>query len=314
MMVMAEALGGIAPVFLLIALGYYLRKSGFLPPDFWRPIEKFSVYVLYPGFLIPAIWHADFSGAAAGILSLSILGATLIGVGLGLALKPVLHLPDPTYSSVFQGLVRFNSFVFIPVAAAIFGEKALSLAAVAISVLIPTTNLMAITALARWGEPPDGLSLDRSARGILKALLRNPIFIACLIGLGLNFLNVPSLGIVDETLKSLGQAAIPTGLILAGAGLSFSYIITRPLMVGAVSVFKVIVLPLLAWGLSRLMGADALTQGLALAIGAAPSAAAGYVLARHMGGDAPFMAGVIALTTVLSAFILPVLLWLFHLA
>ena len=57
---------GIAPVFVLIALGYGLRKSDFLPDAAWRPIEKLSINILYPGFLIPAIWHADLSGPSAG--------------------------------------------------------------------------------------------------------------------------------------------------------------------------------------------------------------------------------------------------------
>ena len=57
---------GIAPVFVLIAIGYGLRKSGFLPDAAWRPIEKLSINLLYPGFLVPAIWSADLSGASAG--------------------------------------------------------------------------------------------------------------------------------------------------------------------------------------------------------------------------------------------------------
>ena len=43
----------------------------------------------------------------------------------------------------------------------------------------------------------------------------------------------------------------------------------------------------------------------------ASGAAASYVMARQMGGDAPLMAGVVALTTVVSAFTIPILLGLF---
>jgi predicted permease len=51
--------------------------------------------------------------------------------------------------------------------------------------------------------------------------------------------------------------------------------------------------------------------GVALLCGAAPGAAASYLLARQMGGDAPLMAGVVALTTVVSALSIPILLALF---
>ncbi|HCQ54554.1 MAG TPA: AEC family transporter, partial [Brevundimonas diminuta] len=63
---MAAILAGVLPVFLLLALGYGLKKSDYLPDAAWRPIEKLAINVLYPGFLIPAIWNADLSGSAAG--------------------------------------------------------------------------------------------------------------------------------------------------------------------------------------------------------------------------------------------------------
>ena len=52
---MAGLILGIVPVFVLIAIGYGLRKSDFLPDATWRPIEKLSIHLLYPGFLIPAV-------------------------------------------------------------------------------------------------------------------------------------------------------------------------------------------------------------------------------------------------------------------
>jgi len=83
--------------------------------------------------------------------------------------------------------------------------------------------------------------------------------------------------------------------------------------VTAVSVVKLAVMPPLMWGLCVLLGGDELAQGVALLCGAAPGAAASYILARQMGGDAPLMAGIVALTTVGSAAGIPIVLALFHL-
>lgn len=304
---------GIAPVFLLIALGYGLKKSGFLPLNVWGPIEKFAVYVLYPGFLVPAIWHADLHGESAGAVGFAVLGAALISTLLGLALRPLLKVSGPTYTSVFQGLIRFNTFIFIPVATTLYGEGVMNMAAVGLSALIPVTNLIAIVVLARWGEPEGGKTHDGSILSLLGIVIKNPIFAACMLGLGLNIAGVPPIEVLDRFLKSLGEAAIPTGLILAGAGLSFAYVASRPWLVGAVAGYKMLVMPVIAWGICYMLGGDTQAQGVALMIGAAPSAAAGYVLARHMGGDAAFMAGVVALTTTASALTMPLLLWAFQL-
>ncbi|ESQ84109.1 transporter [Asticcacaulis sp. AC466] len=305
-------LNGIVPVFLLIALGYALKKSGFLPLNVWPPIEKFAVYVLYPGFLIPAIWHADLSGFSTGPISVAVVGSVVIAAAVGFALKPFLRLSGPTFTSVFQGLMRFNSFIFVPVAASIFGPSANGLSAVAISALIPASNMICILVLAQWGEP-EGEVPVRTPAWFARTLLTNPIFASCLVGLLLNFLRVPSLPFVEKSLTMLGEAAIPTGLILAGVGLSFGYVWRRPFLVGAVSLFKVLVMPVMAWAICYGLGGDRMAQGIALACGAAPCAAAAYVQARHMGGDAPLMAGIVALTTSLSAFTMPLLLFMFHL-
>jgi predicted permease len=304
---------GIVPVFLLIVLGYGLRKSNFLPVTAWPPISSFAVYVLYPGWLIPAVWHADLTGLSTGPVSFGVLGAVAIATGIGFALRPVLKLSGPTFTSVFQGLMRFNSFVFVPVAAAIFGPKATGIASIAISALIPASNMVCILVLARWGEPEDGSQPDRSPVGMAKTLVTNPIFASCLLGLLLNMLHAPSLPLIDKPLMMLGEAAIPTGLILAGAGLSFSYIVKKPFLVTIVSLFKVLVMPILAYAICRALGGDKLAQGVALACGAAPCAAAAYVQARHMGGDAPLMAGIVAMTTTISAVSMPLLLWAFGL-
>jgi len=305
-------INGILPVFLLIALGFGLKVSGFLPPSVWGPIERIAVYVFYPGFLIPAIWHADLSGLSAGPISLSVTLSMVLSALLGFGLKPVLHLSGPTYTSVFQGLIRFNSFVFLPIATALFGPQAVGLAAVAMSALIPLSNMASILVLARWGEPEGEDTVDRSFMGLMTRLLTNPIFLSCLIGLLFNALRLPSLPFLEKDLKMLGDAAIPTGLILAGAGLNFGYIRARPFLVTAVSGFKILIVPLISWGLCRLFGGDHLAQGVALCCGAAPCAAVAYVQARHMGGDAPLMAGIVALTTSLSLITLPILLWLYH--
>ncbi len=311
-------INGIVPVFLLIALGYGLKKSNFLPMTAWPPISSFAVYVLYPGWLIPAVWHADLTGLSTGPVSFGVLGAVAVATIVGFSLKPVLKLSGPTFTSVFQGLMRFNSFVFVPVAAAIFGPKATGIAGVAISALIPASNMVCILVLAQWGEPeanPENPARqpDRSPLGMAKTLVTNPIFASCLIGLLLNMMHAPSLPLIDKPLTMLGEAAIPTGLILAGAGLSFSYIVRKPFLVTLVSLFKVVVMPILAYAICRLMGGNTLAQGVALACGAAPCAAAAYVQARHMGGDAPLMAGIVALTTTISAVSMPLLLWAFGL-
>ncbi|NBB53377.1 AEC family transporter [Rhizobium sp. CRIBSB] len=306
---MIALIAGIVPVFVLIALGYGLRKSDFLPDATWRPIEKLSINLLYPGFLIPAIWQADLAGSNAGAAGASAVVAVLIVAVVALLAKPLISLDGPAYTSVFQGVIRWNSFVFLPVIQAAFGAEGLALAAVMIACIIPVTNIACVAVLARWGADQRGVS----PAALVQAMLANPILVACLTGLALNFLRVPPIPGVSETLQLLGGAALPLGLIVAGAGLSFAEVARRKWTVAGVTVVKLGIMPPLMWGLCVLFGGDEIAQGAALLCGAAPGAAAAYLLARQMGGDAPLMAGIVAMTTVGSAFTIPILLALFHL-
>jgi malonate transporter len=307
---MAALLAGILPVFVLIAIGYGLRKSNFLPDATWRPIEKLSINLLYPGFLVPAIWGADLSGGSAGAAAASAVTAVIIVGACALAAKPFLKMDGPAYTSVFQGVIRWNSFVFLPVIQSVFGAQGLALAAVMIASIIPVTNIACVAVLARWGADQRGVS----PLALTRAMLSNPILVACLTGLALNFLKVPPIPGVSDTLELLGGAALPLGLIVAGAGLSFAEVARRKWTVASVTFVKLGIMPPLMWGLCVLFGGDELAQGTALLCGAAPGAAAAYLLARQMGGDAPLMAGIVALTTVGSALSIPILLALFHLA
>ena len=305
---MTGILGGVLPVFALIGLGWGLKATGFIPAETWRPIERITYFVFYPGFLIPTIWAAKFEGLASAPLGAASIAAVAIIGALALLVRPFLRISGPAFTSVFQGLVRWNSFVFLPVVVAAFGPEGLARAAIVIGALIPVINVMCVLVLARWGE-----GQGKGWRGIGRGLATNPVILSCAIGLLLNTLRVPTFG-VDRALTLLGGGALPLGLLVAGAGLNFAAAAARPVTIGVVCVMKLLVLPVMMWGLCRAFGGDELSQGVALACGSAPGASASYVLAREMGGDAPLMAGIVAFTTVASVVTIPLLLVLFGLS
>lgn len=300
---MTALLTGVVPVFAMIALGWGLKWRAFLSDDGWRAVERLTYFIFYPAFLIPAVWRADFAGGSAGPVALGTVGAALVLAGLTVLAKPALRISDPAFTSVFQGVIRWNGFVFLPVAGAVFGPTGLGVAAVAFGVLAPALNVVCVLVLARWGEGQGG-----GWRLALSSLVRNPIIWACGLGAALNLAGVPKPALVMGVFDLMGPGAIALGLITAGAGLSFRYAASRPVLMLTVTAIKLILLPVGMYWLTGALGGDRMAQGLALLAGASPGAAASYVMARQMGGDAPLMAGVVALTTVVSAFTIPILL------
>lgn len=302
-------LAGIVPVFAMIALGWTLKVRGLLADDGWRAVERLTYFIFYPAFLVPAVWGADFSAGTAGPVALSTIGVSFV-VALGaLAVKPAIRISDPGFTSVFQGVIRWNGFVFLPVAGAVFGEAGLSTGAVAFGVLAPALNVICVLALAKWGAGQGG-----GWPLALRSLARNPIIWACGVGAVLNLSGLKPHPIMEGVFGMMGPGAIALGLITAGAGLSFRYAASRPLLILTVSAVKLLLLPVAMFYVCGWLGGDRTAQGIALLAGAAPGAAASYVLARQMGGDAQLIAGIVALTTVGSAASIPALLALFHFA
>lgn len=304
---MSGLLAGIVPVFAMIALGWALKMRGLLADEGWRAVERLTYFVFYPAFLVPAVWKADFSAGTAGPVALSTIGVSFAVALLTLAAKPALKISDPSFTSVFQGVIRWNGFVFLPVAGAVFGSAGLGTAAVAFGVLAPALNVICVLALARWGAGQGG-----GWRLALRSLARNPIIWACGVGATLNLAGLQSHRVLDGVFGMMGPGAIALGLITAGAGLSFRYAAARPLLIAGVSVIKLVLLPVAMFYVCGWLGGDRTAQGIALLAGAAPGAAASYVLARQMGGDAPLLAGVVAFTTVASAATIPLLLAAFR--
>ena len=303
---MNALLSGFLPVFSLIALGWCLKTARFLPEDGWRPIERLTYFVFYPAFLIPGIWSADFTGGGAGVVALATLAGAMLMALMTYLAKPLMRISDAAYTSVFQGVIRWNGFVFLPVAASIFGQESVGLAAVALGALIPSINVVCVLALARWGAGQGG-----GWRMVGRSLWVNPIIWSCVTGTALNLTGLAPPAFLAAPFAMLGGAAIVLGLMVAGAGLSFRDVAGRPFTVAAVTAVKLLVLPLMMAGIAMLLGADRTALGITLLAGSAPGAAASYVLARQMGGDAPLMAAVVAFTTVGALLTMPLMLFLF---
>jgi len=100
------------------------------------------------------------------------------------------------------------------------------------------------------------------------------------------------------------------GLLAVGAGLRFEGVLCRIWPVTVASVAHLLILPLVAFGCSMLLGLDELSRSAALIYTAIPVSVSAFILARLMGGDHRVMALIITVQTILSACTLPIILTL----
>ncbi|MBH3430900.1 AEC family transporter [Pseudomonas alkylphenolica] len=295
-------LATIVPIALLIALGRWLRACDFLGDSFWPAAERLSYFVLLPALFVHSLATADLSGLPVFDMVTVLLISTLIGAVLLVLCKGVIAGDGASFTSVFQGGIRFNNYIGATLAAGIYGTGGIALAAVANAAIVPTVNVLCVLAFARYN------GAQSSARAVAKAICSNPLIVGCALGIALRLTGMGLPAGIEPTIKALGQAALPLGLLCVGAALGGSArgLGPRPLL--AASLFKFVVLPLTTYGTCRVLGLSGQAATVAILFQALPTASSSYVMARQMGGNAPLMANIIALQTLLAALTLPVML------
>ncbi len=291
------------PIVLLIGLGAALRRSRFLGEAFWPQAERLGYYVLLPSLFVHGLVTAPLEGIPIGALVTVLVTSTLLVAGLLLAGRRFLNLEGAAFTSVFQGGVRFNNYVGVSVAAGLFGAQGIALAAVANAAIVPTVNILCVLVFARFG------ALGRpSLAGLLRLLAFNPLVVACLVGIGLKSAGLGLPGGIAPALRALGQASLPLGLLCVGAALDFgtARAWVRPVLVASVA--KFIAMPLATLAACLALGLHGPAAATALLFQALPTASSSYIMARQLGGDAPLMAGITAVQTVLAGLTMPLVL------
>jgi malonate transporter and related proteins len=296
----SNVLAALAPVFLLILLGWGVRAARIFPADALGAVNRFGYFVLYPAFLFTTIAGASVASAEAIPFLLGVLVAFLCIVALLLALRPFFK-DGPGYTSVFQGSTRWNGFAILAAGNEIFGAMGRPYIALIFGPAVLLLNIISVGVLARWGATP-----QTSWRYVFMQVAANPLVLACVAGLTAMLLGLPDMGPVSDALKLLGQAAMPVALICVGAGIDLSAARTGQAKVALACGLKLVAAPLVFWGVARGMGASIETAAIAAGIGSTPTAAASYALAREMGGDARLMAAIVSMTTLLSFITMPI--------
>ncbi len=300
---MPPAVGALAPVFTVLALGYLFRRRGFPGEGFWAPAERLTYFLLFPALLLHNLATADLGGLPVLPMAVAIGGAFSCVAALTLALRRRFPVDGPGFTSVFQGAVRMNTYVGIAAAGALGGETGLALTAVAIAVIVPLVNLFSVAVLQRYA----GQGRARPTQ-IAGAVLRNPLVLACLAGLALNGggVGLPAGG--SAVLSILGRAALAVGLLAAGAGLQLRRVGDHRGVILATSALKLLVLPAVTAAACRLAGIHGLPAAIAVLFSALPGAPSSYILARQMGGDGALMASILTVQTALAALTMPLVL------
>jgi len=299
---MSEIISALWPVFALILLGYLAKKTDFPGESFWQQAEKATYFVLFPVLLIYKLSLADMSAVALDSIALAVLLIVASGSVLAFLSRAFLNLTAAGFTSVYQGAVRFNTYVGLAASAALFGTEGVAIAAVIMAIMIPLLNLCCVLVFTLSNHE------NRGALKAVSAIVKNPLILGSLIGLFLNQTGIGLPLVIEPVFELISRMALPLGLLAVGAGLSFKVLgkSGKALMVS--SAIKLLLMPAVCIVIVKLVGLDPVSSQLMLLYAALPTATSAYILSRQMGGDAAMMAAIITGQTLLSMVTIPLML------
>jgi predicted permease len=285
------------PDFLLIVLGFLVCRHTALDRSVWAGAERLVYWLLFPVLLFTSIVKSPLTLSSDVALAGAGMAVTAAGFLLAAALRHLPGVDAHRQASGAQVAFRFNSYVALAMAERLGGAQSLAWIALLVAVCVPLCNAGAVWALAR-----------HSGRDTWRELARNPLILATLGGLLANIAGLRPAPVVDLTLSRIGSAALPLGLMAVGAGLQLGSLRVAPRLAAALLGIRHLALPTLGLALGLLLGLPR-GQALVLAVFAGmPTASSCYVLAARMGGDGPYVAGLVTASTLVGMVSLPLTL------
>ena len=203
-----------------------------------------------------------------------------------------------------------TGFVALPILQAIYGQRAVLPAAIATVfvavVMFPTTVILLEL------DQRDAPSSRTAPTALAKHIVLNPMVLSTLVGMLLSVLDLRMPGPVVTYLGIFADALTPCALFAIGLGLSIDGLRANIGRASLLSAVKLIIMPLIAYGLSVSLGLNPLYTIAAVICAAVPTAKTVYILAGEYHCEEMMVASTISMTTLVC--IISLVAWMYALS
>ncbi|MBD1572219.1 AEC family transporter [Vibrio sp. S17_S38] len=283
------------PICLMLLLGVLLRNFKMINDNFIEVASKLVFRVTLPALLFLSIIKS--SSISSDSLSLVMFGMiSTIVFFIFATITTRMFIKEPKDQGVIvQGAFRSNmAIIGLAYVSNAYGETGVAIAAIYIAGVTILYNILAVIALTPKSQEP---SL-KSYLGMLKAIIKNPLIIAITLALVASKLSVPVPEMVIHAGQYFAHMTLPLALLCAGGSLNIRELQHDKAANILASSYRLILCPLMSTLGAYWYGFEGLELGVIFFMTSSPAAAASYVMARSMGGNATLAANIIALTTV----------------
>lgn len=273
------------PVLLLMILGYLVHRIGLIDTQFISQANSLIYNIALPVMLFSSISSQPLHDAIDITLTLVGLVGTFLLVGVLLLIARL--FPVDQRGVFIQGSYRGNLAVLgVALAVATYGSQVLPLVAVYIAVVTMAYNVLAVWVL--------------NSSGALQQIMRNPLIIGILCGIGASLIKLPIPQILQTTSDYISGMTLPVALICIGANINLNSLGKNSRLITLAVFIKLIASPVLLVLAGLYFGLRGTSLGVLFFLAGAPTASASYIMARQLTSHGPLAAEIVAVTTALG--------------
>lgn len=305
------SLNATMPIFLMMVVGYILKKIKMLDERTTGVINKLVFRLFLPALLFSDLVSQDFVSIWDGGFVLFCFLSTLISIAVSALLSKVFgdsrsrgEFIQASYRSAAATLgIAFMTNVYDNV----------SMVALMIIGCVPIYNIFAVLILSLISPENEGNDNALADKNIiiktLKNIVTNPIIISIAAGAIWSLLKIPQPKILFRGIEYLANVASPLALIGLGASFEFKNVVDNLKSVVSVSFNKLVLFVIIFLPVCIFLGfRDEKIVAALIMLGSATTSSS-FIMAKNMGHDGKLTSCVVMITTLLSSFTLT--LWLF---
>lgn len=303
------SLNATLPIFIMMMLGYFLRRIGLVTQEFADAANTFVFKICLPLVLFDDLYQMDIAAAWDGGFVAFCAVATLGSIALCWLISRAFG-KQPWRGEFIQASYRSGAaFLGIAFLLSIYGEAGAAPLMVIGAVPIYNVSAVVILELMRPGKVDRGVSPEL-IRSTIRGIVTNPIILGILAGVAWSLLRIPMPQVLGTAVADVGGIATPLGLIALGTSFSFrrAFAVGTPSIVA--SAIKLVGLELVFLPMALAAGYTGQKLVAVMMMLGLPSTVSGYVMARNMGYEGAVNSSVVMLTTLLSSVTITFWLWL----
>ncbi len=299
------ALNATMPVFLVMVIGYFLRRIHLLNESFCAVADKFVFKVALPFMLFLDIAQSDLKQDFNPTFVLFCMLGTII-MFLGVWLIARVLLKDKTIVGAFsQAAVRGSAAILgIAFVENIYGNPGMT--PLMIVAAVPFFNILAVIILTFSAPQPDGGSPVKAA---CLNVIKNPIIIGIVLGLPFALFEIPIHTIPLKVIDNIGRTATPIALLSIGATFEGRKALSKIKPTIWATAIKLVILPAIYLPVAIALGLRGSELIAILIMVGSPTAVACYIMAKNMNNDGALTASIVVAATLFSSVTLT--FWIF---